>query len=618
MRYALPIFAAVLAAPGLCRADPDSDQPTPVAPAVVDATRLPTLLTDVPDVTVIDRTQIDARQAVYAADILDTVPGLAVTDNGAFGGVTSVRIRGATSDKTLVLLDGVPQNDPSDPNGAYDFANLDLSDISRIEILSGPQSSLWGSDAIGGVISLTSREIDGWRASGEGGTLSTFDGSAAIGRSTDAWAAGASIFGDRSDGVAKADGIGPRDPYWSWSAGAYGRVTPTSWISLDARLRYNQSYAAIDGYDATTFVFGYTPQYANTESWSGTARAIVQAPLGFTDTVSVGVYELSRSDIYIGQPADSSAFDALTQDYRFTAERGAPTDPIGVAFGAERESADASLSTGAHESLGTTSGFGILRLRPIDALTLTASGRYDAPDSFQAAATGHGSAVWKLGWGFSLEGAWGQGFKTPSISELACDFCTPAGPSVGLKPEHAVGWDAGVAWASSDGRFSARVTDYRLSVRDQIEFSPSFPFRYVNIDSTRTDGVEASADAKLTRQLSLEVEYAYTDARDLDADTQMLRVPRNSGSASLDWNSGRWHAAVSVRGEGQDADINPSTFIPEPRPGFVLANFAGAYDLNSRVQLTARIDDIVNTHYQEVLGYGEPKRLIFFGIRAKG
>ena len=83
-----------------------------------------------------------------------------MTDDGAFGGVTSVRMRGASSDKTLVLIDGVPQNDPSDPNGAYDFANLDLSNIERIEILQGPQSSLWGSDAIGGVVSLTTRELE--------------------------------------------------------------------------------------------------------------------------------------------------------------------------------------------------------------------------------------------------------------------------------------------------------------------------------------------------------------------------------------------------------------------------------------------------------------------------
>jgi vitamin B12 transporter len=618
MRYSLPILAAALATPGLCLADPPADTATPVAPVVVEATVLPTLLTDAPDVQVIDRAEIDRRQAVYAADILDTVPGLAVTDDGAFGGVTSIRMRGASSDKTLVLIDGVPQNDPSDPNGAYDFANLDLSNVERIEILQGPQSSLWGSDAIGGVVSLTTRELNGWQGASEGGTLNSFDGSAAIGQRTDSYAFGAQLFGDRSDGVAKADGIGPPDPYWSWSGGAYGRLTPTSWITLDAHLRYEQSYAAVDGYSADTFAFGYTPQYATTRGWTGIARAIADTPLAFTDTLSVGVYQQDRSDIYIGVPADSSAYDAMTEDYRFTAERGAATDPWGLVVGAERINTDASLSTGAHLGLGTTSGFGIVRYKPVDAITLTASGRYDAPDAYQSQATGHFAAVWRLPAGFSLEGAWGQGFKTPSISEIACDFCFPTGPSTGLKPEHAVGWDAAVGWTSPDQRLSAKVTAYRLAVRDEIEFSPSFPFRYVNLDNTRTDGAEAEVDVWLTQGLSAHAGYAYTNATDLDADTQMLRVPRNTGSVSLDWAKGRWQAEFALRSEGKDADEDPSTFLPATRPGFTLADISGSYALSPSLQLTARVEDIADTHYQEVLGYGEPKRLFFFGIRAKG
>ena len=622
-RAAALAATALSLAPGLVLADPPDAASTAspaaatVAPIVVDATRLPTLATDVPDLVVITRADIDLRQAVYATDILNTVPGLAVTDDGAFGGVTSVRMRGASSDKTLVLLDGVPQNDPSDPNGAYDFSNLDLSDIERIEILEGPQSSIWGSDAIGGVISLTTREINGWRASGEGGSLNTFDGSAAFGQRTDQWAYGASIFGDRSNGIPKADGTGVPNPYWNWSAGGYGRLTPADWITLDAHVRYEQSYASIDGYDATTFAFGYTPQYYTTRGWSGDARAIVNAPLGFTDTFTVGLYDLDRSDVYIGQPSDSSAYTAFTQDYRFTAERGAASDPFGIVFGAERQGTDASLSTGAHEGLGTTSGFVEARWRPLDPLTLTAAERYDAPDTYGGDATGHVSGVWKLGAGFSLEGAWGQGFKTPTISEIACDFCTPAGPSVGLKPEHAVGWDGALAWASADGGLTAKLTGYELSVHDQIEFSAVFPFRYVNIDNTRTHGLELEASARLTRNLTLQGEYAYTDAIDLDADTEMLRVPRDSGSVSLLWNSHRWQAALTVRSEGPDADENPSTFLPQERPGFAVVNLSGAYSLTPHLDLTARVNDIANTHYEEVLGYGEPKSMIMIGFRAK-
>jgi vitamin B12 transporter len=137
---------------------------------IVTAERLPATLDQTPDVRVITRGEIDRRQAVFAADILSTVPGLSLSRNGGFGGVTSVKLRGAASDKTLVLVDGVVQNDPSSPNGGFDFASFDLDDVSQVEIVSGPQGSLWGSDALGGVISFTTRDLDGLRASLEGGS----------------------------------------------------------------------------------------------------------------------------------------------------------------------------------------------------------------------------------------------------------------------------------------------------------------------------------------------------------------------------------------------------------------------------------------------------------------
>ena len=129
----------------------------------------------------IDERAIQQRGAVFAADILADVPGLSVTRTGAFGGLAQVRMRGATPGKTLVLVDGVPVNDPTEPNGAFDFSGFELGDIQRIEVLSGPQSSLWGSDAIGGVIqyiTLSGRDAPGFSARAEGGSFGTFSGGA--------------------------------------------------------------------------------------------------------------------------------------------------------------------------------------------------------------------------------------------------------------------------------------------------------------------------------------------------------------------------------------------------------------------------------------------------------
>ena len=234
---------------------------------------------------------------------------------------------------------------PRDPNGAYDFSQLDLGNIEKIEILEGPQSSIWGSDAIGGVISLTTREEDGWRAQGEGGTLDTIDGSLAAGKRTDTWAAGVSFSGFRTDGVSKADGFPERDPDNTWNVGGYGRVDLGQNVVVDGRIAYVDSLVHTDGYNAL-FEFGDTPEFATYQSWSGDLRAVIHDPWGFTQTLTLGGYSLDRAALGNDDPANNSRFTSARQDYRWTSERGAPTDRFGVIFGVERISDHGSISTG--------------------------------------------------------------------------------------------------------------------------------------------------------------------------------------------------------------------------------------------------------------------------------
>ncbi|MGI8839264.1 MAG: TonB-dependent receptor plug domain-containing protein [Caulobacteraceae bacterium] len=599
---ALLLLTSLFAGPAF--ADPS----TPVGEVVVTATRLPADLTDAPDAHVIDAAEIALRQASFAADVLRLVPGLAVSDNGAFGGATGVRIRGASADKTLVVIDGVVQNDASQPSGGYDFSALDLADIARIEVLSGPQGSLWGSDAIGGVIALTTREEDGVRAALEGGSLSTVRASTGLGESHPDWALGASASGFRTDGISKADGFPERDPFYEWTAGLAGRASLSPALSLDGRLRYENSHVDIDGYAPT---FGDTAEYATSRSWSGSARATLAGPWGFTQTLLLDGYDLNRASLGGAFP---SGYRADRGDVRWMAQRGAPTDPFGVAMGVERGATRATLSDGSAASLGDTSAFAIARDRPIQPLTVTASLRYDSPDTFAGRATARGGAVLDLGGGFALTGDWGQGFKTPTISQIACDFCFPPGPSVGLKPETAEGWDVGLRRRTADGRFEASVTWFHLAVRDQISFGTG---RYINIDRTLSTGVEADATVRLARGLTLKASYAHTAAVDRSTGLELPRVPKDAGSLSLLWAGGRLSGAFTVRAESEQADIDPNTFLPTARPGFALADIAAGWRLTPRVELTARVTNLADRHYQETLGYGEPGRMVLVGVRVR-
>jgi vitamin B12 transporter len=245
-------------------------------------------------------------------------------------------------------------------------------------------------------------------------------------------------------------------------------------------------------------------------------------------------------------------------------------------------------------------------------LVVTGSLRYDDPDRFKARASGRISAAATLGGGFTATVSAGQGFKTPTISEVICDFCFAA--PVPLRPEVAEGYDLRLGWASPEGRVSTALTGYRLNVRDQIAY---VNLRYINIAKTRSSGLEAEFDAKLTDTLHLKLAYAWTDAIDATTGASLLRVPDHSGAATLFWAKDAWGAAVTVRGESSQSDTGVDGFSPVVRDGFVVADLAGSYRLNEHVTLTARVENLADERYQETFGYGEAGRTAFVGIRLR-
>ncbi|MDZ4365025.1 TonB-dependent receptor, partial [Brevundimonas sp.] len=287
---------------------------------------------------------------------------------------------------------------------------------------------------------------------------------------------------------------------------------------------------------------------------------------------------------------------------------------LAYAFGAEREDTSGSLSSGLTEELGTTSVFGVARFEPSDRLTLTGGLRHDETDDYGGETTGRISAALDLAGGLILSGAWGTGFKAPSISQAVCDFCFSSQPFPVLTPETAEGVEVALGWASSDGRIEGRATLYRLTVEDQIIYvfdTATFDSFYDNIDRTRTDGVEIEGRAALGAGFDLTLAYAWTDARDESDGDRLLRVPEHSGSATLGWTGDRLSGSLTVRAEGDQDDAGGV------REGFVTANLNGAWQVNDQVAVTARIENLADERYQQVLGYGEPGRSAYVGIRLR-
>lgn len=607
-RSLLLATAAAVLVPASALAQETRDQT--LSEVVVTATRIPAIVADTPGARVIDSETIEQRGAVFAADILADVPGLSVIRSGAFGGVAQVRMRGATPGKTLVLVDGAPVNDAAEPNGAYDFSGFDLGDIERIEVLSGPQSSLWGSDAIGGVIAFTTREIDGVRAEAEAGSFGTVRGRLAGGIANETWALGGYVSRFTTDGISVADeanGNPEEDGFENTTVGVRGRYAVSPTVKLDGSARWSKSEADLDN----GFPVSDNGDRSESEQWSGFVRASVEA-LGLDHQFSVSASDIERETF----SAFGSVFEADRQAYRWQAngETGAAT----YAFGAEREETTGSISTGDSVSLGTSSVFGTARYQVNDALSVTGGLRFDDTDDFGSKTTGRVSAAWDFGSGFTLSGAYGAGFKAPSVSQAVCDFCFSSQPFPVLRPETAEGYEAAIGWRSADGRIEGRATVYRLNVEDQITyvFDPvTFDSYYVNIAETATDGVELEGRASLGGGFDLTLAYAWTDAKDETTGRPLARIPEHAGSATLGWTDDRLSGALTVRAEGEQPDNNAA--VPAMRDSFVTANLNAAYELTDNVTLTARVENLADAHYQQVLGYGEPGRSGYVGIRLR-
>ncbi len=593
-------LAALLPAPAL--AQQVATEPLPEV--VVTATRLPAIQQDTPGARMIDAATIEQRGAVFAVDILSDVPGLSVYRAGP-GGVTAVRMRGVSQDKTLVLVDGVPVNDPSQPAGGFDFAGFDLGEVERIEVLSGPQSSLWGSDAIGGVIAITSRELEGLSAEVEAGSFDTRRGRLAAGVASDRHALGASWSRYDSAGISAAASGTEADGVEAATFSLNGRYALSDRIQIDARLRQSDVFANIDGFGPVD-----TLDTTDTRNRSGLVRLRVGDLFGLDHQLIVAGSDIDRNHV----SAFPSTYWGKHQLVRWQAN--SRTDgPISYAFGLDDEITEAWLN-GYGASQGVTSVFGTGRWQATPRLTLSLGLRHDATDAFGGETTGRVAAAYQLDRGLILSGAWGTGFKTPSVSQAVCDFCyiLPGTTVARLVPEQANGGEVTLGWRSVDGHREGRITAYRLEVEDQIDgyFNVgTSEFYYVNIDRTRTDGVEIEGRAALGAGFDLSLAYAWTDAEDLGTGTAMLRVPEQAGSVTLGWAGERLRAALTVRAEGDMPDSGGT------RDGFIAAHVTAAYALTDKVDLTVRIENLADTAYQQLLGYGEPGRSGFVGIRLR-
>ncbi len=585
-------------------------------------------------VTLLDGAELQRRQVANVLDLLRTVPGVSVARNGGPGGVAGVFIRGAESDQTVALVDGVKLNDPAAPGVGFNFGNLLIGNIERIEVLRGPSSVLWGSQAIGGVVNMITRaptETLAFNARGEYGYRNT--GQLVGNMSGKAGPLSASIGGGwfRTDGISafsEARGGREGDGFESFGANANLNLALSDAISLDARGWLASSENGQDGFPPPSFSLADTADITRTRELVGyTGLNVALFEGAFRNRLGFAITDIRRRNL----TPDALSFAAdgrnerleyqgildFAQGWQATTGLERETSRLGTSsFGSAPDRAGAQIDSLYAQLLGT----------PVRGFTLTAGVRHDSHSRFGGATTLAGSGVLKLLQGTLLRASYSEGFKAPSLFQLFSNFGNQT-----LRPERSQGWDIGLNTRTADGKLEASATWFQRLSTDLIDFvscpvprtgfCTDRPFgTYDNVLRARSRGVELGLALRPTEALSVQANYTWLDARNRAAGTalfgrRLARRPEHSANLLADW---RWRggfsagATFSLVGERFDNAANTRRL-----ESYVLADLRAALPLSRQVELYGRIENLLGARYETATGYGQPGRAGYIGVRVQ-
>jgi vitamin B12 transporter len=566
--------------------------------------------------TIIDRAEIERRQTVLVSDLLATTPGVSVTRNGSIGGVTGVRIRGAEADQTLVVIDGVRVNDPSSSGGGFDFANLLSSSVERIEVLRGPNSVPWGSQAIGGVVNIITRapsEPVSARANLEYGYADQAFASAGLAGGTGALTGSLTAGFLRTSGVsAAADGT-ERDGYRQSGVNGQLKLKVAPGIGADLRGWYAHSRTQIDGFPAPLFALADTAEYSTAQEVYGYAGIHADLADGrLRNRVAFTISDINRDNYDPASGANPSFLGrGRSQRYEYQGDLRI-VEQARLIAGAEHEDSRYN-DTVDTERTGITSVYGELILRPVRLLTLTGGVRYDDHRRFGNRTTFGADAALALNGGTTVRASYGEGFKAPTLYQLYSFI-----GNEGLQPETARNYDLGVSQALLSGRARVGATYFHRRTRNQIDFDLG-TFTYGNIAQAQAQGVEVQLELRPVDALTFSANYSYIDSENRSPGANLRRSlarrPQQTFTANLDY---RFPFGLSVGSTlthiGDSFDDAGNTVRLH---GFLLAGLRAELAVGERLSIYGRIDNALDEEYQVVADYGTFGRAAYAGVRVK-
>lgn len=596
------LVAAVLGGWTAASAQTGTGAPAPQAPAfgdsiVVTATLEPEERDHVPAaVTVIPKSEIEARQAVALPELMATVPGITVLQTGSPGQQTSVFTRGSESEQTLLLWNGIQLNDPFFGGANWQFLSTD--GVERVEVVRGPFSALYGSSAMGGVVQvltgsdtgLTVRLEAGERGYGRAGATAGFA------------AGGARV--DVAGHARRDDGFFPNDRFDGEEllGRALWTTAPGSSVGLVARFNDSETGIPTNGFQPTPKAeIGWrevelaVPVRATLRKWDLDAQlATVQFDSAFRDP-----------DDPFGFVAGDTESEALRG--RAVATYHASSE-VWLAFGSEAERLEVDNGSnfgvsldGAHQRTWAAFGQASWARGPFH---VDLGLRHDDNDVYGSATNLRLGGVVDLGGGLRLRAGYGEAFRAPSLGELFF----PGSGNPDLQPETGESVEVGLEWADGGWRLALAGFDNRQRNLIELDFAT---FRNFNLGRTRSRGLEAEAGYR-RGIASARVNGTYLDAEDRDTGLPLIRRPQRSASLLLALAPGAWTFSAEGRYVGDREDQGAAGVTTNP--GYLRTDLAARFRATERFAPYARVENAASEEYEEVLGFPAPGRRWIGGV----
>lgn len=575
---------------------------------VVSATKTEETLDQVSStVFVVTDQEMEEKGAWSLPDALRDVPGLYVRSNGAFAGPTMVTMRGGHSSQVRVMMDGVRLADPISTSGGFNLSLMDVGAVDQLEVVQGPQSTLYGSDAMAGIINLITKRGRGkpsfW-ATGEGGSYSTMRGQLGTQGEVDGFNFFASASGITTDGISSAKDQPEKDSYNNHQFNARVGYEFKPGTEL-----YGIGYYHKADVDYDSFWSGPADSDDNVKntSWSGI--------LGFRQEVSNWWdHKLTLSNGKTKREySDESEYNSelTTAEWQHNLHyKELATLTLGLDW--EQEKGDY-VSPLYSDALGTQKselwgGYLQAQISPIKGLNLLAGARNDHHDSYGDEATWRAGASYYFGkTGTKLRSTYGTGFKSPTLYQLYSKF-----GDKDLSPEKSKGWDAGIDQEFFKGRLKLSLTYFSLKTDDLILWDFG-TYKYKNVDQAKSSGLEFSFKAMLTKWLGLDGSYTYTDSENDSTGKELVYVPRNKATLGFRLQPIKGLVARVYGlyvGKRYDDDDNL-----EEVDAYFTVNLAASYEINKYLKLTGRVVNLFDEDYEEIKDFGTMGLSAFVGLK---